>query len=406
MPTADRPKVAHVTTVALSLRHLLLHQLEAIRAAGYEPVGVSAGGEDVGPLRASGIQHIEVPMTRAFAPLADLVAVFRLYRVMRRERFTIVHTHTPKGGLLGQWAALAAGVPIRVHTIHGLYLPTNVGPLKHRVFVLLERAIMMFSQHNFSQNPEDVEIAVREGICEPDRIEPILNGIDLTEFDPARFTPERRKALRRSLGLSEEHLVVGIVARLVRKKGYPELLEAARILRSDFRQLRVLCIGPLEPEKNDALSPDAARELGVDDIVQFLGHRFDIPELLSIMDVFTLPSHHLEGFPRSAMEAATMGIPAVVTDAKGCRETVEHGGTGYLVPVRDASALAQALRNLLEDPARRRQFGAAARAKALAEFDERAVFRKILARYASLLGGPARAYEPAPAGSSDRASTP
>lgn len=338
-------------------------------------------------------------MTRAFAPLSDLLALVRLYRVMRREQFAIVHTHTPKGGLLGQYAALAAGVPIRVHTIHGLYLPTNVGPLKHKMYVLLERLIMAFSHHNFSQNPEDVDIATREGICRPDRIELILNGIDLTEFDPTRFSATHKRSLRHALRLTDDHFVVGIVARLVRKKGYLEVLEAARMLRAQAPHLRVLCIGPSEPEKNDALSPAVANELGVGDIVQFLGHRVDIPELLSVMDAFTLPSHHLEGFPRAAMEAAAMGVPAIVSDTKGCRETVEHERTGFLVPARDAPALAKALLRLIREPELRTRLGAAARAKALAEFDERVVFRKITASYASLLRGNAT-----PAGSAFTAS--
>jgi glycosyltransferase involved in cell wall biosynthesis len=386
-PPAEKPiTVAHVTTVAMSLRHLLLHQLEAIGRSGYAPIGISAGGKDVASLEEKGIRHIVVPMTRAFAPLSDFVALVRLYRIMRRERFTIVHTHTPKGGLLGQYAALAAGVPLRLHTIHGLYLPEGVTPLVRRMFVLLERTIMAFSHHNFSQNAEDVDIAVREGICDPDRIELILNGIDLTEFDPSHFAPAQRRALRASLGLDDRHFVVGIVARLVRKKGYIDVLDAARLMRDRAPNVRFLCIGPIEPEKNDAVSPAAAKERGVDDIVHFLGHRADIPELLSIMDAFTLASHHLEGFPRAAMEAAAMGVPSVVTDVKGCRDAVEHDRTGYLVPPRNARALADALLALVENPEARVRFGEAGRAKALAEFDERVVFDRIVKRYAALLG--------------------
>jgi glycosyltransferase involved in cell wall biosynthesis len=388
---AQRPiKVAHVTTVALSLRHLLLHQLEAIRNSGYAPIGVSAPGDDVGPLEARGIRHIAVPMTRAFAPLSDLAALLRLYRVMRRERFTIVHTHTPKGGLLGQYAALAAGIPLRLHTIHGLYLPEGVSPRVRRLFVWLERAIMAFSHHNFSQNAEDVDIAIRERICAPERIELILNGIDLAEFEPARFGPTEKRAIRRSLGLVDEHFVIGIVARLVRKKGYIEVLEAARLMRDRAPHARFLCIGPIEPQKNDAIDAQAAKERGVDDIVQFLGHRSDVADLLSIMDAFTLPSHHLEGFPRAAMEAAAMGVPAVVTDVKGCRDAVEHNRTGYVVPPRNAPALAGALLKLIDDPAARAQFGAAGRRKALAEFDEKIVFERIVRRYASLLSEDSR----------------
>lgn len=369
----------------MSLRHLLLHQLEAFVSAGYHTVGISARDEHTGALEERGIRHIEVPMTRAFAPLSDLVAIARLYRVMRRERFTIVHTHTPKGGLLGQYAALAAGVPLRVHTIHGLYLPDHAGPAMRRLFLWLERLTMAFSNHNFSQNPEDIPVAVEEGICRADRIELIRNGVDVQAFDPVAVTPERRTALRSALGFDASHVVVGIVARLVREKGYVELLQAAADLRRSLPNLRLLCVGPVEAAKRDALSPQAAEEHGVADITRFLGHRTDMVDLYAVMDVFTLPSYR-EGFPRAPMEAAAMGLPSVVTDVRGCRETVEHERTGYLVPVRDAKALADALLDLTRAPEKRAAFGAAARRKAIAEFDERKVFERILARYATLLG--------------------
>jgi glycosyltransferase involved in cell wall biosynthesis len=377
-------KVAHVTTAAMSLRHLLLHQLDAVRQAGHEVTGISAPGTDSSSLEELGVRHINVPMTRAFAPLSDLVALVRLYRVMRRERFTIVHTHTPKGGLLGQYAALAARVPVRVHTIHGLYLPEHAGPWLRRAFLLLERVTMAFSHHNFSQNPEDVPLAIRERISRADRIELIRNGIDVAEFDPAKYTPDRRDSIRRSLNLGQDHVVVGIVARLVREKGYVELLQAAASMRDRAPYVRFVCVGPVDSEKSDALSPDVAKEHGVGDVVQFLGHRDDVADLYSIMDVFVLPSYR-EGFPRAPMEAAAMGVPAVVTDVRGCRETVEHDRTGYLVPVRDALALADAILELAGDPAKRTRFGVAARRKALAEFDEREVFARVIQRYASLI---------------------
>lgn len=384
MRDARPVKVAHVTTVAMSLKHLLLHQLEAVQRDGYDTFGISAPGPDAAVLESHGIHYIEVPMKRSLSPLSDLVALVRLYRVMRREQFTVVHTHTPKGGLLGQYAALAARVPIRVHTIHGLYIPEHVSRRARKAYIWLERLTMAFSHHNFSQNPEDVPLAVRERICKIERLELIRNGIDLQEFDPGRFPVEKRKSTRESLGLGPSDIVVGIVARLVREKGYIELLEAARRIRRRVRQVRFVCVGPVDVEKSDALPLQAAADRGVGDIVHFLGHRSDVAALYAIMDVFVLPSHR-EGFPRAPMEAAAMGLPAVVTDIRGCRETVEDECTGYLVPVRDPEALADAILNLIEDPAKRKKFGQAARAKALAEFDERDVFARILARYSFLM---------------------
>ncbi len=378
-----RVKVAHVTTVDMSLRYLLLHQLEAIDAAGYDVAGISAPGPDVTYVEAAGIRHLAIPMTRAMSPARDLLALFRLYRLFKRERFDVVHTHTPKGGLLGQYAALLARVPVRVHTIHGLYLPAHASAWKRRAFIAIERLTMQFSHANLSQNPEDVPFAIRERIVPADRIEFLGNGIDVTYLDPARFTAEARRAVRRSLGLEDHHVVVGMVARLVREKGYLEIVQAIRHIHDRCPDARFVFVGGVEPDKADALSPSLFAEPGVSDVAQFLGHRTDVAPLYAAMDLFALPSHR-EGFPRAPMEAAAMGLAAVVTDIRGCRETVVNDQTGLLVPLGDVPALEEALVKLIKDAPLRARLGAAAHAKALAEFDERVVFRRVLAAYERL----------------------
>ncbi len=384
--TSPGVRIAHVTTVDLSLRYLLLNQLVSFRDAGLDVTGISSPGPDVATLEDAGIRHVAVPMTRAFSPLRDLVALLSLARALRREKFTMVHTHTPKGGLLGQYAALLAGVPLRVHTIHGLYFPAHASRRLRWAFVMLERVTMAFSAHNFSQNPEDVPLAIAERISRPEKLEFIGNGIDVREFDPQRRSIAHRTAIRESLGLTRDDLVVGTVGRLVREKGYQELLLAARIVRERCCNVRFLIVGGPEPQKPDAITPELARELGVTDVVRFLGHRNDVADLYSIMDVFALPSYR-EGFPRAPMEAAASGVPVVVTDVRGCRETVARGETGYMVPARDPEALAGAILALLEDQRLRERFGAAGREKAVREFDERIVFQRILRTYERLLGG-------------------
>ena len=380
----SRVKVAHIATVDMSLRYLLLNQLLSIQRAGYDVVGISAPGPEVPAIEAAGIRHLAAPITRSLTPGTDLAALWRLYRLLRREGVTIVHTHTPKAALLGQYAALLARVPLRVHTIHGLYFPGHMNPRRRWAYVLLERLTMLFSHLNLSQNPEDIPVAIAERICRPERIRLLGNGIDVTAFDPALHPPEQRRATRASLGLAERHKVVGMVARFVAEKGYREMLQAARLIARRMPEARFVFVGAVETAKGDALDPGIIAELGLEGVVSFLGHRADMPELYAIMDVLALPSYR-EGFPRAPMEAAAMGVPAVVTDVRGCRQTVADGETGYLVPPRDADALAAALLDLLDDDAKRHAFGRAARRKALAEFDERVVFARVEAAYAELL---------------------
>ncbi len=378
-------RVAHVTTSDMSLRFLLKNQMRTLQEAGFEVSGISSVGQHVPDLEAVGIRHIAVPMSRSYTPLADLRALFQMWRVLRHEQFDVVHTHTPKAGLIGQYAALLARVPLRVHTIHGLYFPGHMNARARFLFVMLERFTMMFSHYNFSQNPEDMDVIAAEKIARPEQVELIGNGIDLSLFAPSRQPPEKRRATRASLGLSESDLVVGVVARLVREKGYLEMFEAARIVSAAEPRARFIFVGGFEPEKFDAIQRSALALHGIAGVAQFLGHRVDVPDLYAVMDVHVLPSHR-EGFPRSPMEASAMGIPSVVTDVRGCRQTVDDGITGRLVPARDPQALAKAILDLLRDPEMRARMGEAAKLKAASDFDEQAVFQKICAAYDRLLG--------------------
>lgn len=375
-------RIAHIAASDQALSLLLLNQLEHFQKAGFEVAGIAARGAHAADLDAAGVEFFEIPMKRTFDPIGDLRALVALYRLLRRERFDIIHTHTPKGGLLGQYAALLARVPLRVHTIHGLYFPGFMRPSQRWLYVLLERITLAFSHHNFSQNPEDIPVAIAERISAPDRLEQIGNGIAMRRFDPDRVSPEERRRVRAELGLSDGALVVGMVARLVAEKGYEEAFRAARLLRERVPEARFVFVGGFE-DKADAIAPDALARHGIADVAQLLGHRRDVERIYAAMDVFMLPSHR-EGFPRAVMEAAAMGLPCVVTDVRGCRQCVEHEVNGLLVPLRDPAALAAAVERLLRSPADRARMGAASRQKALREFDETRIIGAILDAYRRL----------------------
>jgi len=381
--TANR-RVAHVTTVDLSLRYLLLNQLERIRDEGYDVVGISADGPNVAVVEAQGIPHFAVPMTRRFTPFADLRALWALTWLMRREHFDVVHTHTPKAGLLGQLAARLSGVPVVVNTLHGFYFHDGTKPLPRRFYIWMERIAARCSDTILSQNKEDIATAIEERIARPDLLKWLGNGIDISRFDRTRLTEEELDALRAEIGLDAERPVIGFVGRLVEEKGILDLLAAAKSVLKEFPGIQLLIVGPYDDEKPDALRPDVAERYGLSEQCRFLGMRHDMPELYALMDVLVLPSYR-EGFPRAPMEASAMGVPAVATDIRGCREAVEHGVNGLLFPVGDAAALAHALVELLTDEPRRRRMGEAGRAMAEERFDEQKVFERVLREYERLL---------------------
>lgn len=381
-----RPLLVHVTTTDMSLELLLGPQLEAFAAAGYEVVGASAPGPYVEALAARGIRHVPLRhATRAMAPHRDALLLGELVRLFRRVRACVVHTHNPKPGVYGRVAARLARVPVVVNTVHGLYAQPGDPPARRALVYTLERIAAAASSAELVQNPEDLPVLRRLGV--PERKLTLLgNGVDLGRFDPDRVDRADARAARRELGARDDgDVVVGLVGRLVREKGYAEVVEAAERLGGRGVTVRFAVVGPDDPDKADALD-DTLRRRGERAGIRFLGARHDVERLYAGMDVYVLASHR-EGWPRSAMEAAAMGLPVVATDIRGCRQVVDHGVTGLLVPVRDPRALADAIEVLVRDGALRARMGAAARRKAHSEFDQRRCIDITLATYDRLLRG-------------------
>lgn len=382
--SASRHTVAHVTTTDMSLELLLGSQLEAIAGAGYRVVGASAPGPYVDALTRRGVEHVPLAhATRAMAPAEDARAFAELTALFRRLRPSIVHTHNPKPGLYGRFAARLARVPVVVNTVHGLYaLPEDAWPKRTMVYGL-ERLAASCSHAELLQNLEDLP-TLRRLRVPADRLTVLGNGIDLDRFDPGSVSADDRAAARREMGATaDEDVVVGLVGRLVREKGYPEVFQAATRLRTRLPHVRIAVIGPDEPDKADALTPadrQAAERAGV----RFLGARSDVVRLYAAMDIHVLASHR-EGFPRSPMEASAMGVPVVATNVRGCRQTVDHGVTGLLVRAHDPEALSGAIARLAADPAERQRLGSGARRKALDCFDQRRCVDLTLATYGRLL---------------------
>ncbi len=380
-------KIAHVTTVDTSLRYLLLHQMHSFKQAGFEVLGISTPGPDVRAIEEVGIRHIPVTMTRNVTPTADLPALWRLCQVMRREKFTIVHTHTPKAGLLGQIAARMAGVPIVVNTVHGFHFHDLTRPAARRFYINLEKLAAHCSDLYLSQNREDLRTALSEGICAADKIRYLGNGIDLAEFNPASIPVEEARRYRERLGIALDAPVVGFVGRLAAKrKGFLDFLHAAQQVSKRVPGVRFLIVGEADHGKPDAIEPSVAAEFGIGDQCLFLGHRpnHELPRLYKLMDVLVLPSL-FEGVPRVIMEASAMGVPAVATDVKGNREAVEHNRNGLLVPLGDVDALAAAIGRLLSDSGLAHSMQREGQLIARERFDEQLVFARVKGEYTRLL---------------------
>lgn len=376
------PKVVHLTTSDSSLDLLLRPQLEAFKAAGYDVITASAPGRYVPAVEASGIRHIPLQhATRSMDLKRDLAMIRELYRILRREKPEIVHTHNPKPGWFGRVVSRLARVPVVLNTVHGLYATESDPRYKRYVVYTLERVAAAFSDLELVQSSEDVRVLRKLRVPE-DRLVTLGNGIDLDRFDVP--SPAGRAAAREALGIADDEIVVGVVGRLVWEKGLREVFEASRRLPTRVPRIRFLVVGPLDPEKSDGLlGPDLA-DIMEQSGVEFLGERIDIEAIYDALDIYLLASHR-EGFPRSAMEAAASGVPVVASDIRGCRQVVEHGTTGLLFPVAKVGELCDAVATLAQDRSRRERMGKEARRKAEADFDQRRVIQTVLDSYEELL---------------------
>ena len=377
-------KICHVANIDIAIRFILLNQLKFFKSKDYNVFAVCSSGKFVVDVGAHGIEVKTIKFKRKISPFYDLLTIVKLYLYFRKEKFDIVHTHTPKPGLFGQLAAKMAGVPIIINTIHGFYFQENDSFFKRKFYILIEKIAAKCSNLIFFQNKEDIKIAVTEKICNPQKIKYLNNGIDLQKFNPNRFSKEFIQEKKKKINISTQSKIIGIVARLVKEKGYLDLFQAFKKVIEIFPNIILLIIGQTEPEKQDKFDPKIVKNYGIENNVLFLGEREDVDEIYSLIDIFVLPSYR-EGLPRTIIEASAMERPIVATDIRGCREAVDNNKTGILVPVKDSEKLAQAIIYLLRNPDIAREMGKQGREKALKEFDENMVFGRIKVEYERLI---------------------
>ncbi|MBN1885188.1 MAG: glycosyltransferase family 4 protein [Candidatus Krumholzibacteriota bacterium] len=378
-------RICQLCAVDFTAWHLLRPLGLACRAAGWETTFCCSPGEELDRLAGEGFRTAPVPIERSYHPGRHLVSVARLVRLFRRERFDVVHAHTPVAGLLGRVAARLAGVPRVVYTAHGFYFHEGMRPPVKRIFVELERFGGRLSDLVFVQSEEDWREALAMRIAPPDQLVHIGNGVDPDTFERNRWRKEAA-GIRRRLS-SGAGPVVGFVGRLVREKGVVEFVRAAAAVAARRPEAVFVMIGaPLESDRDGCVREieELRRSLGLGEQLVFAGYRRDVPAFLAALDLFVLPSHR-EGMPRALLEAMATALPVVATDIRGCREEVVDGETGLLVPVRDPTALASAIGLLLDDPERRRRYGDAGRRRVLDRFDERRIVALQVERIGRLL---------------------
>jgi len=342
----------------------------------YEVVLLSSPGHELDEVEEKyGVRGIRVPMERHIAPKQDLISLCRLVKTFRKEKPRMVHSMTPKAGLLCMMAAWLARVPVRVHTFTGLVFPTATG-LKKRILMFTDWLTCACATHVIPEGKGVMADLRNNGITKkPMKVlgDGSVKGIDLKLFHG-----------RRNADRSEKFTFL-FVGRIVRDKGINELVEAYVGLNQQYTDCRLVLVGPFE----DDLDPISAKTRqmietcpGIEVVGEKLGD--ELVDYYAAADCYVFPSYR-EGFPNTVLEAGAMGLPCIVTDINGSREIIEEGRNGVVIPPRDASALYQAMERMLTDTEMRERMATNARASIASRFDQDFVRQYLLNFYAEIL---------------------
>lgn len=375
-----KKKVIRISTIPMSLDVLLQGQLRML-AEHYEVVGVSSPGADLEKVeKREGIRTLAVPMERKIAPFKDLVSLIRLIRLFHREKPWMVHSITPKAGLLAMMAAWICRVPVRVHLFTGLVFPTTTG-LKQKILMATDKLTCACATRVIPEG-KGVKRDLEQFNITSKPLEIIgngnINGIDLDYFARTAEVEEKAQAYRK-----KDTTTFCFVGRMVRDKGINELVAAFEKLHQAHPYTRLLLVGPFE-DALDPVLPETKRVIEQHAAIEWMGWQKDIRPFLAASDVFVFPSYR-EGFPNVVIQAGAMGLPCLVTDINGCNEIIEEGVNGCIIPSQDQQALYEAMEKLL-DTELRETLRQQARPQIANRYERKVLWKELLQFYRSLEG--------------------
>lgn len=380
-----RTKIVRITTVPSTLSTFCKGLLREL-SKDYEVVAVSSPGKELDNVsQQEGVRCIPVPMERHISPLKDLRSLFRLIRIFRNECPQMVHSMTPKAGLLSMIAAKISGVPVRVHTFTGLVFPTSNG-LKRKVLMLTDRITCACATHVIPEGEGVKNDLMQYGITrKPLKVLGYGNirGIDLHYYDRTTEVEKRASEIRTSLSIGKDCFVFVFVGRLVRDKGINELINAFDKLYVGHNNIHLLLVGPEEPEL-DPLEKNTSRRIADSSHIHAVGGQQDVRPWYVAADVLVFPSYR-EGFPNVVIEAGAMGLPSIVTDINGSREIIQQNKNGIIIPPQDEKALETAMEEFILQKGRAKDMGKKARPLVAARYEQTFVRRCLKDFYKSIL---------------------
>lgn len=381
-----QPKLIRITTVAVSLRGLLKGQHKYMSENGFEVVGVSSSGTALDDVEKNeGIRTVSIEMTRQITPLRDLKALFHLVRLMKKEKPDIVHTHTPKAGLLGMIAARLSGVPNRLHTVAGMPLTVATG-VKRKLLNIMEKVTYACATNVYPNSYGLKDLILEYGFTKKYKLKVIgkgsSNGVDTSQFDRSLILEETKKQIRNDLGIEPDHFVFLFVGRVVADKGVNELVQAFDNLKHNASHL--IIVGNQEKHL-DPLSPITNAIINSNPHIYTVGFKENVVDYFATADVLVFPSYR-EGFPNVVMQAASMQLNCIVSNINGCNEIISHGKNGWIVPVQNIDQLQERMKWCLENPEASMEMGLNSRQLMQRDYERKFVQSELLKEYKKLVG--------------------
>lgn len=374
-------KLFRISTIPTTLESLLNDQLRMVNEH-YEVVAVSSPGKEMQILRErEGIRTIEVPMERRISPIKDFISLIRMIRVFIKERPYMVHSMTPKAGLISMLAGWLTWVPVRMHTFTGLVFPTATG-WKQRLLIWTDRLTCACATH---VNPEG-EGVKRDLMAYGITKKPLqiigngsICGVDMAYFDRTESVMKQAVAYR-----EEGCFTFCFVGRIVRDKGINELVSAFVRLHEKYPQVRLLLVGPFE-KKLDPVLPETEKAIQNHPAIRFMGFQSDVRPFLVASDTLVLPSYR-EGFPNVVLQAGAMGLSSIVTDINGSNEIILPNENGVIIPSKDEEALYRAMENFLLHPEEVERMAKKARPLIASRYDRKVLWEALIKTYQTLFG--------------------
>ena len=375
-------KIIRITTVPISLEKLLENQAKYFK--NYFNIIIVSSQKDklVEIGKQQGVNVFFIPFTRKITPIKDIIATYKLYRYLVKEKPTIVHTQTPKAGIVGMLASFLAKIPVRMHTVGGLPLMESKG-FKRILLNYVEILTYALATNVYSNSFGLLKFIIDQKFCKKNKIKVLCNGssngIDLRFFDPLKIKTNEKNQLMSSLGIKNKDFIFLYVGRLVRDKGINELVYAFKRLLFKNKKFKLLLVGNFEDEI-DPLKKDVMDEINSNPNIFFVGYQKDIRPYLAISNCFVFPSYR-EGFPNVILQAGAMNVPCIVSNINGCNEIIKNRINGILISRKDVRELKEAMLKISRDDDLRNKLSKNSRQIILKNFDQKSIWESLRNEY-------------------------